>query len=170
MVDIDAGQPKHRDDEPPHDPPPRAWLLIFDYDENGVRLVERERIEMLAPPDDSALTLDARAGHWVALRDANGKTLYRQIIAQPFRIAAEVHSPEGVSQRVPVRQLEGRFQVVVPDLPEATDVVFFGLGTPAEQQQRAFGTRRGARAAEALAPPEAPSAAEPMLTAPLEPR
>lgn len=172
MPDIDAGPPALPPDALPaadEAAAPKAWLLVFQYDADSVRLVERKRIEMLAPPDDSALTQQGRAGHWIELRDANGKALYRQVLTQPFFVSAEVHTPHrgATPSHVPVETPEGTFQVVVPDLPEAVDVVFFGLGTPGEQKERAFPTtttRDFSRAAEA------PREAAPMLSAPLEPR
>ncbi len=171
MIDIDAGSPTlpPRDDGTPPDTAPRAWLLVFEYDEGGVRLVERQRIEMLAPPDDSELTQQGRAGHWIELRNSNGEALYRQVIAQPFRVSAEVFSPrEGATpRRAPVEVVEGRFQVVVPDLPAATDVVFFGLGTPGEQKARAFRAPLGTGASFGA---EGPSEASPLLSEKLVPR
>lgn len=135
---------------------PRAWLFIFAYDAAGVRLVERKRIEMLAPPDDSPLMKQALAGHWIEVRNNEGKALYRQVIAEPFRVSSEVYASNATPHRVPTEVVAGRFQVVVPDLEGAAEVVLFGLGSPGEQQVRAFG--RVSRSAEAS------SEASPLLT------
>ena len=160
MSDIDAGTPAHPPDPPAgarEDALPKARLLIFEYDAGSVRLVESKRIEMLAPPDDSARTEQGRAGHWVEVRNAVGDALYRQVITRPFLVSAEVHSPEpgAMPRHVPVSTIEGRFQVVVPDLPDASEVVLFGLGMPGEQAQRATSLARGDAEAREAAPREA---------------
>ena len=164
MPDIDAGPPTDPPDphaEAREDDLPKAWLLIFEYDAGSVRLVESKRIEMLAPPDDSALTEQGRTGHWLEVRNAVGDALYRQVISRPFLVSAEVHSPEpgGMPRHVPVSTIEGRFQVVVPDLPDASEVVLFGLGLPGEQAQHATSSARRSAA---------PLEASPLLSARLK--
>lgn len=130
---IDAGSPKARAREARPDSEPSAWRLTFEYDDGGVRLVAQQRVAMLAPPDDSALTLNARAGYWIEVRDATGHGLYRQILVNPMPSHREVHSPEPDRhpRRVPVIDGSGGvFQAVVPDLPGGVDVVLHGLAAP----------------------------------------
>lgn len=132
--DIDAGKPRGILPLPqtPDEPPP-AWRLTFEYDETGVELVARQRVTMLAPADDSPRTFAARAGYWIELTDAEGHGVYRQILVDPLQSHYEVHSPEPGAQPVRVPALPGYsgvFQVVVPDLPEAVQVVLKGLAEP----------------------------------------
>ena len=134
--------PEHHDAGPPRGIPPverrpeqepRAWRLTYEYDSRGISLVAQQRVAMAAPPDDSDLTYAARAGYWVEVRDSGGHGLYRQVLANPIRSHFEAHSrvpgarPESVA--TPART-KGAFQVVVPDLPEAHDVVLFGVAAP----------------------------------------
>jgi hypothetical protein len=105
---------------------PSAWRLTYEYDADGVRLVEQEQVAMVAPPDDSDLTLNARSGYWVEVRDARGHGLYRQVIYDPIRTEYEVHSPDVSSRNVKAKTVAGIFEVVVPALPNAHDVVLHG--------------------------------------------
>lgn len=134
--------PEHRDAGPPRGIPPverrpeqepRAWRLTFEYDSGGIALVAQQRVTTTAPPDDSDLTYAARAGYWVELRDATGHGLYRQVLANPIRSHFEAHSraPGARPESIPVpAPTKGAFQVLVPDLPEAHDVVLHGLAAP----------------------------------------
>lgn len=114
---------------------PQAWRLTYAFDANGIRLVAQQRVATVTPPDDSDLTESGRAGYWIELRDAAGEALYRQVIPNPFRMTAEVHSPEPGRQprHVPTVAPEGAFQVLVPDLPGAHEVVLHGLTGPGER-------------------------------------
>lgn len=131
--DIDAGTP--RGGRPRENRPgggPAAWRLTYEYDASGVRLVAQQRVAMLAPPDDSDRTYGARAGYWVELRDADGHGRYRQILVDPFRTTVEAHSsdPAVGSTHVARSEPAGVFQVVVPDLPGAREVVLHGVEGP----------------------------------------
>lgn len=170
MADENAGPPAL----PPEGPQrlardgdePRAWRLTYTYDASGIRLVAQQRVATLAPPDDSELTERGRAGYWVEIRDAAGEALYRQVITTPFRTMVEAHSPDPgrTPVHVPASRPEGAFQVVVPDLPEAHEVVLHGLTAPGEPEPteppepRPRDRRRAAERA-----PE-PAVARPLLT------
>ncbi|MFN0156042.1 MAG: hypothetical protein ACKVUT_16845 [Gaiella sp.] len=131
--DRDAGAPPPLVEADPVDGP-SAWRLTFVHDESGVRLVERERLEMVAPPDDSDLTYVARSGYWVELKDAEGRGIYRQILHDPLRTEIEVHSPDASEQphQVPMESSTSTFDAVVPDLPAARTVVLKGRPSQAD--------------------------------------
>ncbi len=142
---------------------PRAWRLTYAYDADGIRLVAQQRISTIAPPDDSDLTERGRAGYWVELRDGAGEALYRQVITNPFRTAGEAHTPVPGRHptHVPTVAPEGAFQVVVPDLAGAHEVVLHGLTEPGESAETTETTetkRRGRKRAVE------PSVARPLLT------
>jgi hypothetical protein len=130
---FDGGPPRGerpRDIRP--DGVPAAWRLTYEYDADGVRLSAQQRVATMAPPDDSELTHAARAGYWVELRAADGHGLYRQILVDPFRTTVEAHSsdPAVGSTHVTRSDPAGVFQVVVPDLPDADEVVLHGMEEP----------------------------------------
>ena len=133
--DQDAGPP--RGILPPEAPPPeggtgpQAWRLTFTYTGDEITLVAQQRLAMVAPPDDSALTLDARAGTWIEVRDANGRGLYRQVLTDPISAGYEAtpRTPDEVGIHVVPGEPTGAFTVVVPDLPDAQDVVLHRLSS-----------------------------------------
>ena len=159
MSDHDAGPPRGLLPVERMPQEPSAWRLTFTYTGSDIRLVAQQRVAMIAPPDDSERTFAARAGTYLEVRDGIGHGLYRQILADPVRRGYEAHSPdpqEGSRQVEPAAPA-GVFQVVVPDLPEAQDVVLHRLDDSAV----APGAPRPARMADR-------ALARPVLTATLE--
>jgi hypothetical protein len=118
-------------DEPPSEGPgtaeeePVAWRLTFAYQGDEVRIVDRTRVPMLSPPDETDLTEGAEDGWWVEVRDDADRPLYRQVLHEPIRHDLEVFSPEGMSH-VPAPEVTGVFQAVVPDLSAAETVLLHG--------------------------------------------
>jgi hypothetical protein len=107
--------------------------LVFSYEGDEVRLVSRQRVEMI-PPAIPSLTPEraagARAGSpvagcWFEVRDAQDRALLQQPMEDPIRRDVEVFSPEpgrSLSRR-PQANPRGTFVLLVPDLPEGRDVV-----------------------------------------------
>jgi hypothetical protein len=157
--DQDAGPPRGLPPVERVPEEPAAWRLTFTYEGSDIRLVAQQRVAMIAPPDDSDLTYAARAGTWVEVRDATGHGLYRQILVDPVRRGYEAHSPDPQqgSHQVEPDAPSGVFQVVVPDLPGAHDVVLHRL----DDEAVAPGATRPPRMADR-------AVARPVLTAPLE--
>jgi hypothetical protein len=146
--DHDAGPPSGPVPRERMPAQPSAWRLTFAYEGSDIRVVAQQRVAMIAPPDDSERTYAARAGTWVEVRDDTGHGLYRQILADPVRHGYEVHSPDPGE---PSRQVEapapsGVFQVVVPDLPGAHDVVLHRLPDSALAPDAARSRRAADRA------------------------
>jgi len=117
---------------------PWAWRVTFEYGASGVRIVAQQRLVMVAPPDDAELVARGDAGYWVEVRDADGETLYRQVLATPLRHEHEVFSPDPAAgiQRVPAEPA-GVFQTVVPDIEGAHEIVLRGRPSPDEVGTRA---------------------------------
>lgn len=116
-----------------------AWRLTFEYRDDTVRLVAQQRVAMLAPPDDSEALERGRAGYWVEVRDQHDRPLYSQVLHDPIQTDYEVFSPEpgAIPQRVEAPEIKGVFQAVVPDLPEAIDVVLHGRANRRELADQA---------------------------------
>lgn len=128
------------DDRPPgtDGAGPSSWRVTFEYDAQGVRIVAQQRVAMLAPPDDAELVERGDAGYWVEVRDAEGRTLYRQVLATPLQHEYEVFSPEpgeGI-RRVAAEEPAGVFQAVVPDIEGAHEIVLRGRPRPEEVATR----------------------------------
>lgn len=112
-------------------PPSYTLRLTFAYDENGIRLIHSQRVEMIAPP---ALTLrpqEGQAGYWVEVRDAKGNLLYYRPLHDPVRADLEVFSddPAQPIMRIPNPLRSGEFTVLVPDLPDAESFILHGPPT-----------------------------------------
>lgn len=159
MDEVDAGPPPGIRDASGDTGEPRAWRLTYTFDAQGVRLAAQQQVATTAPPDDGPRIPSGAAGYWVELRDGEGAPLYRQLLSDPFHPVLEAHSPEpGTSPtHVPVREPSGAFQVVVPALPEAAEVVLQGLRAPGGARQ---GERDDADASRR-------TGTHPLLTAPL---
>jgi len=104
-----------------------AFRLVFTYKGSEVRLLDRERVEMLAPPGERTVIPKRAAGVWVELRDGRGRRLYQQALHQPIRYEAEVFPEDQreLPRFVPRADPEGAFVVLVPDLPDAESAVLF---------------------------------------------
>lgn len=124
----DAGPPPGRPPEADDDGARgtgHAWRLTFAYEGDDVRVVDRRRVRMQAPADDSARVERAEDGFWLEVRDASDTAVYRQVLHEPIATEYEVFSPERM-RHVAVPDVRGVFQTVVPDLPDAADVVLHG--------------------------------------------
>lgn len=116
-----------------------AWRVTFAYDGDRVRVIAKQRIETLPPPDDSDAIADDAAGYWVEVRDAHGQSLYRQVLANPLNDQLEVFSPDPSQplHRINAPQPSGVFQVLVPDNPGGHDIVLHGRAVSVEVNERA---------------------------------
>lgn len=118
--------------DPPASVPAAAALRVtFAYRDRDIRLVAGKRVAMIAPPPVTAPPTSGQSGYWIELRSAAGKLLYHRALSSPLRRDVEVFSDDARQSiaRIPVSAHEGRFEVLVPDLPDARTCHFFG--TPA---------------------------------------
>src|SRR4051812_36199358 len=108
-------------------PPRGAVRLTFSYEKDDVRLVDRQRVEMMAPPGEPDRIPRRASGFWVELRDGRNRVLYQRVIAQPVRFEAEVfgEQPGDPLGWRPVSDPRGSFAIVVPELPDGDTVKLF---------------------------------------------
>lgn len=73
----------------------RAIRFIFGYDAEGLRLVSRQRVDMVVPPADTPPRYDGTQGFWIELRGADDATLYCRVLHDLLRGDAEIvdHGP-----------------------------------------------------------------------------
>ena len=101
--------------------------LTFRYDGAHVTLAQQERIDMLSPQSAVAAPIAGKhSGFWVELRDAQGEVLFYRVLHNPIPFAVAVHSPNRVITTIAGAPGKGQFEVLLPDLPGATTIVFFG--------------------------------------------
>lgn len=113
-----------------HDDPgyTHSLRLTFAYDEREVRLVRVERLAARSLAAVGAPPREGQVGHWVEIRDADGEVIYHRVLHNPMRDDIEVFGDE---PGAPLRRVEnpvrsGEFQVRVPDLPAAHELVLQG--------------------------------------------
>ena len=102
-----------------------AIRLIFEYEGEEVRLLSRQRVDMLPPPTDPQV-VDQVLGFWVEVRDPRNRVLHRQVMQDPVRGDVEAFSddPDSSVMRIPISEPRGSFAVVVPALEEADHLAF----------------------------------------------
>ncbi len=122
--------------------PVRTVRLVFSYQGDEVRLVSRQKVDMIPPAPTGppmergaagrSLAAAPAAGCWYEVRDAGDRALLRQPMADPIRRDVEVFSPDpGRSiRRAPQANPRGTFVVLVPDLPEGREVVLLAAPGP----------------------------------------
>lgn len=109
--------------DPPEDRPSRAVRLTFSFGPDGVRLIDRQVIQKRVPPtDDQPPMLDARTVT-AEVRTAADAPVYRRVLPHALPVDVEVFDSDGTAHRDPTPPERGVFTVVVPDDPDATDVV-----------------------------------------------
>lgn len=117
--------------------PPGAWRVTFTVEGGTIRAVGKQRVSTLAPPDESDLLADDAAGYWVEVRDADGRTLHRHVIANPLVDQMEVFSASEPLHHVDAPSTTGVFQVIVPDDPAGREVIVHGRPATSEVHDRA---------------------------------
>lgn len=148
--------------------PSTTLKLTFAYEGGDIQLRSRQLLRKRPPPSDALLPSapsDARpaakrwwelwnraaphrsterAGFWVELQDASGRSLYRQVMHTPIKSHVELFSrdhrapitrkpyvevfakdPSRVVERGNVRVAKGTFFVLVREIPQASTVVLF---------------------------------------------
>jgi hypothetical protein len=101
--------------------------LHFSYKGYAVRLLSRQKVEMIPPPSDQLEPQEGQSGFWYEVRDAANRTLYRRITHNPIKVATEVRSDD------PARPLawqqmsdpQGEFFLLIPELEKGQTLVLF---------------------------------------------
>jgi hypothetical protein len=107
--------------------PEKVLRLTFAVRGGEVRLQSAEPLEMILPPPVGERPREGRhGGYWMEVHDEADNTLFHRILHQPLRNSVEVHSPDGSIERVFGEPMDGVFEVLVPDDPQAQDLVLMG--------------------------------------------
>jgi hypothetical protein len=114
---------------------PAAVRLLFSYEGDDIRLISRQRVNVVTPPGEPLEeSLEGKSGFWVEVRDQAGRALRRQLMHDPIRHDAEVFSedPERSVARIPIERSSGVFAVLIPEIEGADHVAL--IGTPLEER------------------------------------
>ena len=123
----------------------KAVRLTFAYDQDGIRLIDRTKVQK-RPPEPAPEPDVRRAGLTAELRAAGDRATYRQTIDQGLPRDVEVFDPKltrGV-YRSPEPLREGAFSIIVPDDAEAEELVLLTAPEPARRRPGAGPTFSGA--------------------------
>ena len=113
--------------QPSHAPISRRTLrLTFAYEGSRIELVSQMRVEKITPPSLTPCHDKDSSGYWVELQDKRGKCLFHRLLPDAIRDSAEIYPQNKPLARAPLREIKGRFEVLLPDLDEGMQVVVMG--------------------------------------------
>jgi len=71
---------------------------------------------------------EGQSGYWIQVRSSEGQVVYHRPLHDPMRTTVEVFgdAPGQPMRRVTNANPVGEFEVLVPDLPEASDFALYG--------------------------------------------
>ena len=108
-------------------PAPGAVRLVFEIADGEVRLVSRQAVDVVVPDVDPVTGYEGEQGFWVETRTADGRTIHRRVLPDPFAADVEVFSadPGGSIARVPDTEPSRLVTVLVPASDAADHVALF---------------------------------------------
>ncbi len=120
----DLGQGSEREHSRP--PTRQALRLTFQFDGDNIELVSTQRLRKLVPPMVGNPPEEGRHyGEWLQVRDGDDRLLFTRLLNDPLRTRVEVHDPDSGPHIVVGPPGRGIFDVLVPDLPEASTAVLY---------------------------------------------
>lgn len=139
-------------DQRPPEVSRRTLRLTFKVREDGFELASVERLPMITPPQPGERPeMGKHSGHWMELRGARGRVLAHRLLDHSLLHSVEVHSPDGTIRREFGGPQPGIFEVLLPDLDGAREVVLVGSELEDPRAARAKGAKRAAEPSRELA-------------------
>jgi hypothetical protein len=121
-----------------------SWRLTFRYDGTRIELIDRKRVQMIAPPITGGRPIAGEHnGTWLELRDAADQVIYHRDLRRLLGAEVEVFQPDGTVNHVVGMPGRGQFELVVPDLPQAISVTV--VSSPFEEKAMHEAAREIAR-------------------------
>jgi len=110
------------------DVPLTTLRLRFRYTPTTVTLEPAVVEDMVAPSSPGERPeVGVSARMWVELQDDNGEPLTHRLLRDPFGTIVEEHREDGSITRHDRSRQSGRFEVLMPEKPEATKVVLWSV-------------------------------------------
>lgn len=103
-----------------------AIRLTFDYEGEQLKVVSEEKVEKMVPLFKEVE--DKSSGAWIELKDKEGNILHTQAMDIPFAPDLESFSNDPKKPsiiRKKTADLEGGFSILIPDIPEVSEVEVF---------------------------------------------
>jgi hypothetical protein len=109
----------------------KSLRLTFSYEGSNIKLILLQKVNIIPPPSDQISSCEDYSGFWYTLNDANGRPLYRRITQYPFYVGGEVFTEkiDGSIYHREVKDLNGIFVILVPDISEGYSVAVFSSQT-----------------------------------------
>lgn len=119
----------------------KSLRLRFRAAEGEVKLLSYERLNMICPSSVGERPEEGKhGGFWMELRDANDRVLFHRILHSPLGDSVEIHSPDGKIRRVFGEVKENVFEVLLPDVTNASFITLIGESrVPAEAIEKRTG-------------------------------
>jgi hypothetical protein len=115
-----------------------AFRIGVTLEDGRATVTSTRRVAMRAPASAPGQPADGQSGVWVELRDANGRVLYHRALRTPHPDSVEVFEDEktGAMRRLPTaRPQVMKFDLIVPDLSDASELTLYGAKDPSEPDQ-----------------------------------
>jgi hypothetical protein len=112
-----------------------AFRIGLSLEDGRASVTSIHHVAMRAPASAPGHPADGQAGLWVELRGEGGRVLYHRALRTPHADSLEVFEDEqtGAIRRVPsARPRVMKFDVIVPDLPTASELTIYGAQDPSE--------------------------------------
>lgn len=96
-------------------------------------VVQVHRVAMRAPASSQGSPAERQSGLWVEIRNDDGRILYYRPLRTLHQDSVEVFEDErgGAIRRVPTARPQAmKFDLIVPDLPEAAELRLYGAEDP----------------------------------------
>lgn len=105
----------------------RAVRLTFSYQDERVKLMSKQILEMIPPSSDALQAREKESGFWYELKDAKNQTLFRRVIESPIKYYIEVRSddPDRPFTWEKVANPSGIFVLLAPEIRGAQEIVLF---------------------------------------------
>ncbi len=107
---------------------------------DGKWTIEKEtRIKSMTLPQSDELPENAKeggvSGFWYEAVDDEGRTIYRQLMMDPFSSGMEVFEEDGTIRRKHETHHEVTLKVFVPDLPQVAALHIYSSSNPSEHER-----------------------------------
>jgi hypothetical protein len=100
--------------------------LTFQYEHEHIELIDKKQFNIIALPSIGIKPEAGKnSGFWIELCDSDNRVIYYRVLHNPIPYTVESYSPD---QKIHIRQVEsikGKFEILIPDIPEATKILLY---------------------------------------------
>lgn len=114
-----------------------SFRVAITIDADGATVTDVRRVAMRAPASAPDSPVEGQSGMWFELRDQDDQVLYHRALRTPHLDSVEVFDDEqtGGIRRVPTERNQAKFDLIVPDLADASHLNLYGARNTAEKHR-----------------------------------